>query len=81
MTDVNKLCYTRNMTGITKFLHERNMTQAELADQLGVDESLISHIMAGRRRITPGFRYIWLDTFGIAALRFLNDYEAESNDA
>lgn len=32
----------------------RRMTQASLADQIGVDRSWVSHVEAGRRGTSPG---------------------------
>lgn len=60
------------MNTIKDFLHEKNMTQAELAERLGYRQSHISMIINGERDITDGFRWRWQEAFGAKALRFLN---------
>jgi len=57
---------------IKTFLHERNMTQTELADKLGVQPSYVSMIISGDRAVTDAFRWRWLQAFGAEAVRVLN---------
>ncbi len=52
------------MNTIKTFLHERNMTQTELADKLGVQPSYVSMIISGDRAVSDAFRWRWLSAFG-----------------
>lgn len=60
------------MNKIGDFLHEKNMTQAELAKTLQYDLSYINQIVNGKRRVTNSFRWRWQEAFGTRALRVLN---------
>lgn len=60
------------MNTIKDFLHQKGMTQAELAEKLGYEQSHIAMVISGQRRITDGFRWRWLEAFGPSALRVLN---------
>lgn len=60
------------MNTIKTFLHERNMTQTELADKLGVQPSYVSMIISGDRAVSDAFRWRWMQVFGAEAVRVLN---------
>lgn len=63
------------MNTITKFMEENNLSQAEVARRLGYQQSHVSMVISGQRRVTDGFRYRWLEAFGAKALRYLNGNE------
>jgi len=62
----------KRMNTIKTFLHERNMTQTELADKLGVQPSYVSMIISGDRAVSDAFRWRWMQVFGAEAVRVLN---------
>lgn len=60
------------MNTIKDFIKERGMTQTELADKLGYEQSHVAMVISGKRRVTDGFRWRWLEAFGPSALHVLN---------
>ena len=57
---------------ITKFMDENGLSQADVARRLGYQQSHVSMVINGQRRVTDGFRYRWLEAFGAKALSHLN---------
>ena len=66
------LCYNEAMNTIKEFMHEKGMTQAELAEKLGYSQPHIANIINGKDPVTDKFRWRWLEAFGPSALRVLN---------
>lgn len=47
------------MDALKKFRADKNLTQQQLAEMLGVSQSLIAHLEAGIRTITPKRAVEW----------------------
>jgi transcriptional regulator with XRE-family HTH domain len=60
------------MNTIKEFMHEKRLTQAELAEKLGYTQPHIANIINGKAEINDKFRWRWLEAFGPSALRVLN---------
>ena len=61
------------MNQIERFLRDKEMTQGKLADVLGYDVSYVNQIINGKRKVTDAFRWRWMEAFGAAALRVLEN--------
>ena len=60
------------MNTIKEFMHEKGLTQAELAEKLGYSQPHIANIINGKDPINDKFRWRWLEAFGVSAMRVLN---------
>lgn len=75
LTNLYSLCYNEAMNTIKEFMHEKGMTQAELADKLGYSQPHIANIINGKSKINDKFRWRWQEAFGAKALRVLNGHD------
>lgn len=53
-------------------MHERGLTQADLAEMLGYTQPHIANIVNGKAIISDKFRWRWHEAFGSKAMRVLN---------
>lgn len=60
------------MNTIKDFMHEKGLTQAELATKLGYTQPHIANIINGKAKIGDRFRWRWHEAFGAKAMRVLN---------
>lgn len=65
-------------TLIREELEERNMTQARLAEQIGVSPTLLSEVINGKRAVNTELALLLEASFGIAAHIWL-DLQADYN--
>ena len=66
--------------GLRQFLTDNNMTQREMAAQLGIAEEYLSRVLNGKTPVTPSFRGNFADVYGyeMAAAVFGNNKLAEA---
>lgn len=72
MTFLLHLCYNGDMNTIKEFMHEKGLTQAELAAKLGYTQPHIANVINGKDPITDKFRWRWHEAFGAKAMKVLN---------
>lgn len=60
------------MNTIKQFLHEKGLTQGQVADLLGYSQNYVNQVANGKMEPTPAFRWRWQEAFGGEALRVLN---------
>lgn len=72
-------CYNGTMNTIKDFLHEKGLTQGQVAELLGYSQNYVNQVANGKVLPTPAFRWRWQEAFGGGALRVLDgDGEAKT---
>jgi Zn-dependent peptidase ImmA (M78 family)/transcriptional regulator with XRE-family HTH domain len=62
---------------INDALHERALTQVELAEQTGLSTTQMSRLLSGQRKLTAGELGVLADALGVSASRLLGRSEPE----
>lgn len=60
------------MNTIKQFLHEKGLTQGQVAELLGYSQNYVNQVANGKMEPTSAFRWRWQEAFGSEALRVLN---------
>ena len=72
LTFLYHLCYNGSMNTIKDFMHEKGLTQAELAERLGYSQPHVANVINGKSKVNDKFRWRWQEAFGAKALKVLN---------